>query len=64
MAGAGVEAGAVSSWRDVGRAKRAAEPEPWWAVIDSSTKDGVGGAVELEEALRAFAVTVHGSRWS
>ena len=32
----------------------------WWAVIDSSTEDGVGGAlaVELEKALRAFAVTV------
>ena len=26
--------------------------------MDSSTKDGVGGAAELEEALRAFAVAV------
>ena len=49
-AGAAV-AGAASSWRD-------AEPEPWWAVIDSSTEDGVGGAVELEEVLGAFAMAV------
>ena len=27
-------------------------------MIDSSTKDGVGGAVELEEALEAFAMSV------
>ena len=24
-----------------GRARRAAEPEPWWAVLDSSTEEGV-----------------------
>ena len=41
--GACAEAGAASSWRDADRVRRAAEPEPWWAVIDSSTKDGVGG---------------------
>ena len=29
-----------------------------WVVVDISTADGVGGAAELEEALRAFAVVV------
>ena len=44
---------------DANRARRAAEPESWWAVLDSSTKDhGVGGAVELGEALEAFAMSV------
>ena len=43
---------------DAGRARKAAEPEPWWAVIDSSTEDSVGGAVDLEEALQAFAMSV------
>ena len=32
------------------RTKRGAEFEPWWAVLDNSTMDGVDGAVELGEA--------------
>ena len=52
---------ATSSWKGGGRARRAVGPEPWWAVVDSSTEDGVGGAVKLEEALRAFAVEVDGA---
>ena len=43
---------------DAVRARRADEPEPWWAVLDSSTKEGVDGAVEPEEALEAFAMSV------
>ena len=43
---------------DADRARRDAEPEPWWAVLDSSTKEGVGGAVELGKALEAFAMSV------
>ena len=35
-----------------------AEPEPWWTILDSSTEEGVGGAVELGEALEAFAMSV------
>ena len=57
-AGACAEAGAPSSWKDAGRARSAAEPEPWWEVIDSSTEDGVGGEVELGEALEAVAMSV------
>ena len=41
-----------------GRARRAAKPESWWVVVESSTADGVGGTMELGEALRAFAVIV------
>ena len=58
MAAARDRADAASSWRDADRARRAAEPEPWWAVLNSSTEDGVGGAVELGEALEAFAMSV------
>ena len=36
---------------DADRTRRAAEPEPWWAVLDSSTEEGVGGAVKMGEAL-------------
>ena len=43
-------AGDCSRADDADRAKRAAGPEPWWAVLDSNTEDGVGGAVELGEA--------------
>ena len=43
---------------DAVRARRAAEPEPWWAVLDSSTEEGVDGAVELEEALKAVSMSV------
>ena len=32
---------------DAVRARRAGEPEPWWAISDSSTEEDVGGAVEL-----------------
>ena len=58
VAGAGAGSGNANRWRDGGRAWRAAEPEPSWAVVGSSTADGVGGAVELEEALRAFVAAV------
>ena len=37
---------------DAVRARRAAEPEPWWAVLDSSTEEGVDGAVGLEVSWR------------
>ena len=40
------------------RARRAAEPEPWWAVLDSGTEEGMGAVVELGEALEAFALSV------
>ena len=29
---AGAKAEATSSWRDGGKARRAVEPEPWWAA--------------------------------
>jgi len=43
---------------DADRARRAPEPEPWWAALDNSTTEGVGGAVELGKALEAFAMSV------
>ena len=46
-AGAGAEAGV-----------KAAADESWWEVVDSSTMEGAGRAVELDMALRAFAATV------
>ena len=36
----------------------AAAAESWWVVVDSSTVEGVGRAVELDVALQAFAATV------
>ena len=39
-------------------AKRAVEPEPWWAVLDSSTEGGEDPTVILLEALVAFAMLV------
>ena len=39
-------------------ARRAVEPEPWWAVLDSSTEEGEDPPVMLLEALVAFAMSV------
>ena len=36
----------------------AAEPEPWWEVVDNGTTDGVSRAMCLGETLRAFAANV------
>jgi hypothetical protein len=58
VAGTGAEAEVANSCRGGGKARRAVGPEPWWAVVDSSTVNGVSGAMELGEALRAFVVTV------
>ena len=46
---AAVEAAAV---------EEATAAESWWVVVDSSTVEGVGRAVELDVALQAFVATV------
>ena len=54
---AGAEDDASGSQGD-GDAGEATVAESWWVVVDSSTVEWVGRAVELDVALQAFAATV------
>jgi len=46
----------VGDWRL--RAEMNPGEECWWAVLDSGTKETVEGSAGLEEALKAFAMSV------
>ena len=53
LVGAEAEAGVGAESR-----VEAADAESWWVVVDSSTAEGVGRAMELDVALQAFAAAV------